>query len=196
MKIINMLVMVFTIGLMSGCAGNPEIIKGISQSTREDVFQKIPGKTSPVPGVADLLITASIKTHREDLFLFEKSSHGKPDFMILLNVDGQMITLKGEMKEEKGGYAGESDPEAGNGIRYGFSESIRLKPGSHSIAIAIPDDNVAISRKLQLKEGSNFLSIKPVYRNKQRNRRIGFVGDTSFYEGIKGLRLILNGNEV
>ena len=180
--------------MLSGCAGNKQMIQSVSQGTRHDVFQRMSSSLSPQPGNADLHISSTFKTHREDMYLFGKCSHGKPDLRLLLNIDGQMAQLTGEMKEEKGGYVGKSDPEAGSGIRYVFNEHLRLKPGMHSISVALPDDDVALTKETFLKEGKNILIIAPVYGQKQRNRRIGFLGETTFYRGIKALTLVLKDN--
>ena len=172
--------------MLSGCAGNKEMIQSVSQGTRQDVFQRMSSSLSPQPGYADLHISSSFKTHREDTYLFGTCSHGKPDLRLLLNIDGQMVQLTGEMKEETGGYVGESDPEAGNGIRYTFTEHLRLKPGMHSISVALPDDDVALTKETFLKEGKQRPDHRPRLRSKTKEPADRFSWRDYFLSGDQG----------
>jgi hypothetical protein len=89
------------------------------------------------------------------------------------------------------------DPEAGDGIRYRFSKILRLKAGTHRVVVALPDDEVAVAREITLSDGTpNSLVVEPIYSTKPGKRRPGDLTTTNFKEGIRSLRLMLNGKEI
>jgi len=88
-----------TLGIMAGCAGNKELIKEMSTSTTQGVFQEIEENVQPVHGYADLRIYSSLKTHNPGIYS-AKDIHGTPDYMLLLNIDGQAILLLGSLQKE------------------------------------------------------------------------------------------------
>lgn len=190
------LAVISMIVVMTGCAGNGHIIETAKVGVREDVFQKVDGNVIPAAGYSDMQILSSIKTHREGAYIFEKSDHGKPGFLLLVNIDGHVLPLGGEMRHETGEHIGQRDPEAGVGTRYTFNHSIRLKPGLHMVTVAIPDDDIVWKKEIHIKEGKNRMEIKPVYRKANRKRGIGFLGDTSYSQGIKAVRVLMNNEEV
>lgn len=185
--------LLLTMVILSGCAKNVELIKSMSATTRDDVFQESPEKAAIPSGYADLNISASLKTHKPGIYPFEKKAHGTADYMLLLNIDGQATHIIGELKVEDRGASFPGDPEAGAGIRYNFRKVVRLKAGPHRIAISIPDDAVILVKEIGLLEGNaNILMLKPVYGRTQEKQRIGFYGRTSFTQGVNGLKAFLN----
>jgi hypothetical protein len=183
------------VAVTSGCATSTELIKTSSISTRGDVFQ-VPADGGHIPGgYADLSLSSSLKTHRHGVYS-AKDIHGTPDYKLLLNIDGQVTDISGAMREENMEPRGLRDPEAGEGIRYVFRKTVRLKPGPHRIVVVVPADSIAMEREITLSEGDNNLALEPVYGAAAAKRRPGFYGVTSFNEGLKGFRVIFNGRPI
>jgi hypothetical protein len=181
---------------LGGCANNANLIKESSVSTRTDVFEETPAEGKVPEGYADLLIIASLKTHKPGIFS-SSDRHGTKDYRLLANIDGQSITLSGSLVMEDNGTREMRDPEAGEGIRYLFSKRVRLKAGAHGVVIALPDDDVAVEVEIELAEGSrNTLHLEPLYGLKREKQRPGFYGDTTFSEGIREFRAFLNGKQI
>lgn len=188
--------LVLTISLLSGCAESSALIKANSTSLRTDAFEELTNGGSAPQGYADLRVTATFKTHKPGVFS-EKDIHGTPDYKLLLNIDGQAVLLQGSLQNEKSERLKLMDPEAGDGIRYRFSKNLRLKAGLHKVVIALPGDNVAVAREFTLDEGNlNSLVIEPVYSTKPMTRRPAMYNTVSFTEGIRLLRVMLNGKEI
>jgi len=83
---------------------------------------------------------------------------------LLLNIDGQVVLLRGNLQSENSESSGLVDPEAGDGIRYRFSKNIRLKAGTHRVVVALPDDKIAVAKEITLVEGKmNNLVLEPIY---------------------------------
>jgi hypothetical protein len=195
MKKMNLLVLAAVLLAISGCSGSSAFIKASSISVRSDVFQELSNGDLIPPGYADLRIDSSLKTHRPDPS--ENKSHGTPEYRLLINIDGQAVQLQGSLHEENSEPRQLRDPEAGEGIRYRFSKKLRLKAGAHKIIAAIPEDGIAGGREITLSEGiSNSLVLEPIYATTAGKRRLGFYGVTSFTEGIKGFKVILNGKPI
>lgn len=194
MKKALFLVLISISALLGACAKNVELIKSASITTRADVFQELPEKAAVPSGYADIYIFASLKTHKPGIYPFEKKPHGTADYMLLLNIDGQAIRIKGELREEEGEPRFLRDPEAGEGIRYNFRKDVRLKAGPHTITVAIPDDDIIIVNEVTLlEESTNFLLLEPVYGRTAVRQRPGFYGLTSFSQGMRGFKAYLNG---
>lgn len=191
-KLITLLSLLAVV-VLNGCATNPELIRVASIGMRSDIFQELPDGGSIPKGYADLRIVSSLKSHRPGIYSI-KDIHGTPEYRMLLNIDGQATRIQGNLREENSESRGLRDPEAGEGIRYQFSKNLRLKAGSHKIVIAILEDEIAVEQEIALADGSrNSLVLEPSYRSTATKRRPGFYGETSFKEGLKGLRGILNG---
>ena len=177
----------------SGCATTPELIKASDISSRSGVFQELTDGGSIPRGYADLRIVFSLKTHRPGLYS-EKDSHGTAAYLLLVNVDGQAVRVGGLTAEESSEPRSLRDPESGDGIRYRFDKRVRLKAGTHKIAVALPEDDVTVARELTLAAGSsNTLVLEPVYGATAMRMRPTAYTETSFTEGLKGLLPILNG---
>jgi len=179
---------------LGGCAASPGLIKASNISTRNDVFQEVANGGTVPRGYADLRIVSSLKTHRPGRYPFERKSHGTTDYTLLVNIDGQAVRLMGNITEEESEPRALRDPEAGEGIRYLFEKTLRLRAGTHRIVVAIPEDGVVAEREIVLTAGSRHsLVLEPAYGATAGKQRPGFYGVTSFYEGISGLRLQLDG---
>lgn len=188
--------MIAAVVIMSGCAKSPALIKATSTSVRDDVFQELEKGSHPVPtGYADLRITSTLKTHKPGIYPYDKNkAHGTTDFMLLLNIDGQPVQIKGAVSEENIEPRSLRDPEAGEGVRYRFQKNLRLKSGAHRVIVAIPDEEIADEREINLVDGShNSLVLEPLYGSAIGKQQPGFYGVTSFYQGIKGFWVVLNG---
>ena len=189
-----LLAMVLTV--LSGCAESSALIKANSTSIRTDIYEELTNGGIVPQGFADLRITATLKTHKPGIYS-AKDIHGTPDYMLLLNIDGQAVLLRGRLQKENSESRGLVDPEAGDGIRYQFSKNLRLKSGTHKIVVALPDDEIAVAREITLVEGNmNNLVLEPIYSTKPGKRRLGTYSTTSFREGIRTFRLMLNGREI
>jgi len=115
---------------------------------------------------------------------------------MIVNIDGQVTELSGNQQRENSESEGQTarDPEAGDGMRYQFSRNLRIKAGPHKIAIAIPAEGIVIEREIFLAEGrGNNLTLEPVYGVKAGKKRLGVYGENSFKEGIRGFKIVVNG---
>lgn len=190
------LLLMLSLMVLSGCANTSTLIRESSTSLRTDVFEELTNGATAPQGYVDLRITATLKTHKPGIFS-AKDIHGTPDYKLLLNIDGQAVLLQGTLHQENSGPMNQVDPEAGNGIRYRFSKNLRLKAGIHKVVIALPDDEIAVAREITLNEGDrNSLVVEPIYSTKPGKRRPGMYSTTSFTEGIRSLRVMLNGKAV
>jgi len=143
-----------------------------------------------------LCIFATLKTHKPGIYS-ASDMHGTPNYKLLLNIDGQAVLLLGNLENENSEPMKLVDPEAGDGIRYRFSKNLRLKSGTHRIVVALPEDGIAVERVITLVEGNvSHLVVEPIYSTKSGKRHPGRYGTTSFTEGIRSLRVILNGKEI
>lgn len=194
-KSISVLSIVLTLAVMVGCAGNRDLIKTISTSSSQGIFQEVTENTPPAPGYVDLRIYSSLKTHEPGIYS-KSDPHGTTNYTMLVNIDGQAIHLQGLQREEKSGAISMRDPNEGIGIRYQFEKKLRIKAGAHKVVVAIPSDDLAIEREILLSDSANSLVVEPVYRVLPGKKRLGLYGATSFKQGIKRLRLTLNGKDI
>jgi len=184
------------LGIMTGCAGNQDLVRTVSTSTSQSVFKEVEQNVPPAHGYVDLRIYSSLKTHKSG-FHSVNDIHGTPDYKLLLNIDGQALLLRGSVKMENSEPRGLADSDAGDGIRYQFSKRLRLKAGIHRIVVAIPDEGIAVEREITLVEGNvNNLVLEPIYNRTPGMRRPGVGNATNFKEGISGFRLTLNGQGI
>lgn len=191
-QIIMIALVVVTVAALGGCAGTSELARTASIVSRQDVFvEKQQGQPLP-SGYAELRIVSSLKTHKPGIYS-EKDIHGTPGYKLLINIDGQLAELSGAPQLERRESIIGRDPEEGEGIRYRFVQSLRVKAGTHRIVIVLPADNVAIEREVVLSEGSsNTLMLEPVYGAAQPRSRPRISNATDFKEGVKTLRVVLN----
>lgn len=195
-KVIMIYVMITAFVILGGCASNKELVNVISTSTNQDVFQEIEEKSLPVPGYADLQIYSSLKTHKPGIYS-DDDLHGTKDYLLVVNIDGQATQLRGRLNLERCEARSLRDPEEGDGIRYEFTKNLRIKPGPHKIAVAIPSDDLAIEQEINIAEGGiHKLAIEPIYSSTQVNQRPTNYCLTSFMQGIRSMRLLLNGKTI
>ncbi|GAM08352.1 hypothetical protein OR1_00623 [Geobacter sp. OR-1] len=192
-KTILVFSMFMSLVILEGCAGNKKLVNSMSFSTSQSVFQEINENASPVSGYVVLRIYSSFKTHKPGIYSI-KDVHGTQEYTLLVNIDGQAITLRGRISEEKSGTRPMGDPEGGEGVRYIFEKKIRLKTGVHKLVIALPVDDLVAEREVDLPEGeNNSLTVEPIYGAVPGKPRPGTYGLSSYKEGIKSFRLLLNG---
>jgi hypothetical protein len=183
------------LGIMAGCAGSNELVKAMSSSTTQSA-QEFEENMPTAQVYADMRIYSSLKTHGTRYHSI-KDNHGTPDYKMLLTIDGQTILLRGSMQIEDSEPRGLADPEAGYGIRYRFSKSLRLKAGTHRVVVTIPDDGIVVESEITVVEGNvNNLVLEPIYKTTPAMRRPGVGSTTSFKEGISSVRLALNGRGI
>lgn len=180
---------------VSGCAGNSALIKASGTGSRSDVFEERAAGGIGSQGTTELLVNATLKTHNPGIYS-EADIHGTPEYRLLLNIDGQAAWLQGRLERENFHLMRPTDPEAGDGVRYRFGTHLRLKAGVHRIVAALPGDGIAVEKEIYLIDATvNDLVIEPVYSPSEGKRRPG-VGLTSFKQGIRTIRLLLNGREL
>lgn len=179
---------------VAGCTPNQASMKASLANTRSDVFQELSDGGAPPVGYADLQIISSLKTHAPDLYPSEMKTHGTPDYKLLLNIDGQATWLAGSLEQENTEPNGIEDPEAGEGVRYRFRKTLRLAAGLHRVIIAVPEDGVIVDRSVTLREGmTNDLVLRPIYGISKTRGRPAAYSDTSFFEGLRGFAVVVNG---
>jgi hypothetical protein len=178
---------------LSGCAGNREAMNKPAYDISKYSAKSRTETSLLNHEFADVYISASIKTHKPGIYIFDNKKHGTDKFTVTVYIDGKPLQMNSSINAEDTSYLHEKHPEAGDGIRYNFRGSIRLKPGKHMLALSVPEDNIFELKDIYIKEGSNKIVIEPVYNRRKPYRKIGFVGDTSFYEGIKRFKVVVNG---
>ncbi len=195
-RTVLLLAMIMSLAVQTGYAGN-EVLgeKTVSTAGSHPVFEEIADTAAPKPGYADLRVYCSLKTHKPGAHA-AKDSHGASDFVLALDIDGQSLVLRAATREEKARCMSPTDPEEGNGIRYEFTKKLRMKAGTHKIILALPSDSLTIEREITLGGNEvNQLILKPIY-NRLPGRQRGYANNTSFKEGIRGFRVILNGKSL
>jgi hypothetical protein len=193
-RAVGLVIMILGVGIIAGCVGNRDVIKAMSAGSRHDVFQEIPEGALPVPGYADIRIYSSLKTHEPGLYS-EEDIHGTARYALLVGIDGQVGEFRGFAGRE-GSMDCMDGPEEGKGVRYTFTKNLRIKAGVHRISVAIPYDDIVMERKINLVEKTtNTLILQPDYRRIPW-RAPGYLHKTSFKEGIRSLRMELNGQEM
>lgn len=187
------ILVVLILGTVLACSSTRDqcISRGVDPIATADTVGKehIP----PARGFSVLHIDFSVKTHKPGMG-FMNDAHGKPEYRVHVTIDGQTTLLQGILFEENSEANGLADPEAGDGIRYRFRESFRLEAGTHRIAVAIPEDSIAVERDVTLADGNaSSLVIEPLYGTTPGKRCPGAFNTTSFKQGIRGVRLLLDG---
>jgi len=196
MSRMKLMLLAMALAVVSGCAESSALIRANNTSSRTDIFEEVTNGGIAPKGSADLHISASFKTHKPGIYS-ASDIHGTPEYKLLLNIDGQAVLLRGSLQKENREPMKLVDPEAGDGIRYRFNKSLRLKAGTHRIVVALPDDGIAIEREITLTEGNvNRLVLDPIYSTKPGKRRVGTYGTTGFMEGIRSIRLNLNDRDL
>ncbi len=193
-RTVALLTIIMSLAVQAGYAGE-SVKKTVNIAGNQRVFEEVAENAAPEPGYAYLSVYCSLKTHKPGAHA-AKDSHGAPDFVLALEIDGQRVVLRAITREEKTGCMSPTEPEEGDGIRYEFTKRLRMKAGTHRVIIAVPSDSLAMEREITLSGNQvNRLTLKPVY-GRSPNRQRGYANNTSFKEGIKGFQVILNGNSL
>ena len=181
------IILMASVALFAGCAST-ETIKRLESQNGQGVFQVIDAAAKPLPeGYGDLKISLNLKTRTSNAVLINTKHHGTEHYQFLVGINGQTQRLVGKMIPETGEYRGSKDPEAGTGVRYAFETTVRLPVGLHKVTFALPGDGVVLEQALEVKHGENTVVLQPLYNRKNPHQRIGFNGDTTYYEGVKSL---------
>lgn len=176
--------------LLVGCAAT-ETIRRLESQTGQGVFPVVDQESRPAPaGFGDLQVSLTVKTRKPNSVLIDTTGYGTDRYQLLVGAGDQVRRVTGSMTVETGAYRGSSDPEAGNGVRYRFATTLRLPVGMHRLTVALPGDGVVLEHPVEIRQGSNTLALKPVYRMKKKYRRIGFPGPRTYYEGVKKLAVV------
>lgn len=193
MKKLRLLALGSIFAVFAGCAGSPQAALRQEIVKSGTVFREIDRGGRAPEGYADLTVTASVKTHKRRGSLVP-DSHGSANYALLLSVDGQVVALTGEARPERREGESLADPEAGKGVRYLFTKTLRLQAGTHQVRVSLPEDEVGVTHDITLGSGSaNQLVLEPVYAAVGGKQRPGFYGATSFKEGISRMQVALNG---
>jgi len=183
----EIIILLASVVLLGGCAST-ETIKRLETQSGHGAFQVINNDAAQPPaGFGDVQIILNLKTREKGSVLIERTSYGTDHYQLLIGIAGQTEWVTGEMTYETGDYRGSTDPEAGNGVRYRFATTLRLPVGNHQITFVLPEDSVVFEQNVNIRQGSNQLLLKPIYRLKSRNQRYGFRGERTFYDGVKAL---------
>jgi hypothetical protein len=183
--------------LFSGCSTVREQAAAAGGAPRTDVFREVSAGSPIPPGYADLRVVSSLKTHRPGAYPLRPDAHGSPEYALLLTIDGQTVRLKGTVAAEDCEPRRLRDPEAGNGIRYAFRMAVRLRAGTHRVVVASPEDDVTVAGAITLAAGrSCLLELEPVYGTSTVSRRPAFYGSTDFLQGVRGFRMVVQGEEL
>lgn len=193
MKKLGLLTLGAMLAVLAGCAGSPQAALKQDVAKGGEVFQEMARGGAAPEGYADLTVTASIKTHKQRPSL-QRDRHGSADYTLIISVDGEVVAVTGEGRPERVEASPFADPEAGKGMRYLFSKTLRLRAGTHKIAVSLPEDQVGVVHDITLGSGSaNKLVLQPVYASVAGKPRPGFIGATTFKEGISRMQVALNG---
>jgi hypothetical protein len=159
----------------------------------KDVFQ-IVRDGAPV-GADDVIVTisASIKTHnKESAVLFEPSKHGSDDYLLIVDINGQSLSLPLQTSEETTNTDPQTDPESGSGLRYSYKATVRVLPGRYTVTAYLPTENVTASQEVQISGGSRDIIVKPLYRGLAGRKPASLRWVPSFKDGVKALNIVVN----
>jgi hypothetical protein len=169
----------------SGCANNRDLIAKTSIATRNDVFTEVMSADSQA-GKAIIDFSFAVKSN--SYYLMGKyGKHTTPPYHVILNVCGQTTVLEVEPILEDKSPVDSKVPESGIGWKYQFNKRIALAPGKHTLTIALPIDDVVVEREIELRSGTNSVSVQPIYS--RRNLR-PYKGE-NFTAGVKSLDIIV-----
>ena len=186
----KIIVLLASVTLFSGCAST-ETIKRLESQSGQGVFQVVEqSNAAPATGFGDLQVSLSVKTRKSGSVLIDTTDYGTERYQMLVGVKGQTQRVIGKMTTETGEYQGSTDPEVGNGVRYTFTTTLRLPVGTHKISVALPGDGTLFEQDVIIRDGLQKLELKPVYKNRNPHRLIGFKGERTYYEGVKSLQAV------
>jgi len=181
--------------LFAGCSTTSDQIKTKMLSERTGIFQETQGIGLPPKGMADLVVKAQIKTTAQGFYILESkdSPHGKPQYSLVFNIDGQVVKWEVDGKKEESSFYdknGKMTADGGEGARYVLEKRIRLSVGPHTIFFVLPGDNYIKEFTVNLRTNEvNILELKPIYMKDSWRRE-------TFLKGIKDFALVLNGQRL
>lgn len=171
---------------LAGCAGNRDAVVRATLQTRQDVFQVV--QTARIePGKTLLRIEFPVKSYKARIGT-KYIKHTDPPLTAVVNIDGQTVELTDEpvLEDLPGDFM--KNPEVGTGWKYVFRKMVLLEPGSHQIAITVPQAGVVVQEELRFNPGENLLQLAPVY-----NPCVSRYSDyPRFSHGLRGVRVRLN----
>ncbi|MDA8430527.1 MAG: hypothetical protein M0T70_14840 [Geobacteraceae bacterium] len=172
--------------VISGCANNRDVIAKASLAARYDVFSEVVNHEAQ-PGKAIMDIKLAVKSN-SSRFMGMYNKHSNPPYRVHVNVDGQTLILEAEPVLENKSLIDSNVPESGTGWKYQFSKRIALAPGRHTLAIALPIDDVIVEREVELHAGTNTITVTPVYNKRSLRPYKG----QHFTAGVKTLDITAN----
>lgn len=184
-KISHFLVLILSL-VLAGCAAGNQSLLG----QRNDVFQVVSDGVAVGADEALVTVSASIKTHKNSPVLFEPSKHGKDEYLLYLDINGQSMRLPMEMQNETTATDPRTDPESGEGVRYLYKTTIRLKPGTCTFTAYLPTEDVSVRREVVIPTEGKTIIIKPTYRGLARRKPPSLRWRPDFKDGVKGLDII------
>ena len=186
MKKISHLLIVILGLILAGCAASNQNLLG----QRNDVFQVVSDGAAVGANEAVVTVSASIKTHKYSPLLFEPSKHGKDEYLLYVDINGQSMGLPMEMQNETTTTDPHTDPESGEGVRYLYKTTIRLRPGSYTFTAYLPTEDVSVRREVVIPREGKTIIIKPTYRGLARRKPPSLRWRPDFKDGVKGLDII------
>ena len=184
-KISHFLVLILGL-ILAGCAASNQNLLG----QRNDVFQVTSDGAAVGADEAVVTVSASIKTHKYSALLFEPSKHGKDEYLLFVDINGQSMGLPMEMQSETTTTDPHTDPESGEGVRYLYKTTIRLRPGSYTFTAYLPTEDVSVRREVVIPTEGKAIIIKPTYRGLARRKPPSLRWRPDFKDGVKGLDII------
>ncbi len=172
--------------ILAGCAVSNQALLG----QRNDVFQVVSDGAALGADEAFVTVSASIKTHKYSPFLFEPAKHGKDEYLLFVDINGQSMRLPMEMQNETTTTDPHTDPESGEGVRYLYKTTIRLKPGTYTFTAYLPTEDVSVRREVVIPIEGKTIIITPIYRGLARRKPPSLRWRPDFKDGVKGLDIM------
>ncbi len=172
--------------ILAGCAVSNQALLG----QRNDVFRVVSDGAAGGAEEAFVTVSASIKTHKYSPILFEPSKHGKDEYQLFVDINGQSIKMPMEMHNETTATDPHTDPESGEGVRYLYKTTIRLKPGTYTFTASLPTEDVSVRQEIVIPIEGKTIIIKPTYRGLARKKVPSLRWRPDFRDGVKGLDIV------
>lgn len=172
--------------ILAGCAASNQNLLG----QRNDVFRVVSDGAAVGADEAVVTVSASIKTHKYSPLLFEPSKHGKDEYLLFVDINGQSMRLPMEMQNETTTTDPHTDPESGEGVRYLYKTTIRLKPGTYSFTAYLPTEDVSVRREVVIPIEGKTIIINPTYRGLARRKAPSLRWRPDFRDGVKGFDIV------
>ena len=172
--------------ILAGCAVSNQALLG----QRNDVFRVVSDGAAGGAEEAFVTVSASIKTHKYSPILFEPSKHGKDEYQLFVDINGQSIKMPMEMHNETTATDPHTDPESGEGVRYLYKTTIRLRPGTYTFTASLPTEDVSVRQEIVIPIEGKTIIIKPTYRGLARKKVPSLRWRPDFRDGVRGLDIV------